>query len=478
MMHVRGEMTIGSGSPRAIIVIMADDLGYGDLGRYNFGLSSTPAIDSLIDDGLILSQHYSAAPVCAPARAAFLTGRYSLRTGAIDTIEAYGHDRLALDERTVADAFSAAGWTTGMIGKWHNGAFDRRYHPTRRGFHEFAGFSGGWQDYYDYSINLNETIVRSDGKYLTHRLTDEAIGFIRRHRNEHFLLCMTYNAPHYPFEAPELTVARYRERNLPIGLATLYAMVEEMDRGIGQVLHVLEEERLLDDCLILFTSDNGPQFGGQGEWSTTRFNCGFAGHKGTVHEGGIRVPAIVRWPGRVSPGSVSHQMCHFCDWLPTFCDLAGIATSADGRPLDGRSIAPTLLGSDSGGYPARFWQWNRFDPVWGCNAAMRDGDWKLVIPGIPQFLEITEEDRRIDELAKTELTAIIRRPPDSRGVPGEPSPLLYHLGSDPLEQNDLSAVQPSRVASMASELKRWFVTVLDDARRITPGSPEADRRVQ
>jgi len=450
-------------APRAIVVIMADDLGYGDLGRYNFGLSCTPNIDSLVEDGLILSQHYSGAPVCAPARAAFLTGRYSLRTGAVDTIEAYGDDRLSLGEQTVADAFNAAGWATGLVGKWHNGSFDPRFHPRNRGFGEFAGFCGGWQSYYEYRLDIGGAMVRSDGTYLTRRLTHEAVEFVHRHRNDDFLLCLMYNAPHFPFEAPPETVERYQAQDLAIGLATVYAMVEEMDRGVGRVLEALGDEGILEDSLVLFTSDNGPQFGGNGEWSTHRYNCGFAGQKGSVLEGGIRVPAIVRWDGRVRPGAVSHEMCHFCDWLPTLCDLAAIDRPAGGLPLDGRSIAPTLLGGGKVDYPARYWQWNRFVPVWGCNAAMRDGDWKLVIPAVARFLEITDEDRRIDELAKTELTGVVERRQVDRGLPDEPTPVLYHLGSDPLEQNDLSSRRPDRVSSMTAELERWFIEVLADA---------------
>lgn len=452
-------------APRGIVVIIADDLGYGDLGHCNFGLTSTPNIDSLIHDGMLLSQHYTGSALCAPSRAAFLTGRYPHRTGALDTLEAYGLDRLALDERTLADAFSAAGWTTGLVGKWHNGAFDERYHPTNRGFQEFAGFCGGWQDYYEYRIDRGGTISPGDGTYLTRRLTEEAVGFIQRHGDEPFLLCVTYNAPHDPLQAPESVVARYQDKDLAIGVATLYAMVEEMDRGIGRVLEALEDMNILDDCLVLFTSDNGPQFSREGEWSTTRFNCGFAGQKGLVYEGGIRLPAIVRWGARVPRGAVSHHMSHFCDWLPTFCDLAGIALPEDGRPLDGVSIAPTLRGEDDRGYPPRFWQFNRFEPVWGCNAAMRDGDWKLVIPGVDRFLEISQEDFRIDALAKTELTDIVVREPIDRGVPPEPTPALHHIGWDPLEQHDLSELYPGRVATMTSELERWFTSVVDDGRR-------------
>jgi arylsulfatase A len=186
-----------------IVLILADDLGYGDLGGYNGGLSQTPALDALATEGLCLSQHYSASPVCAPARASLLTGRYPHRTGAIDTLEMRGLDRLALRETTIADLVRRAGYATGLVGKWHNGALDARYHPNRRGFDEFAGFSGGWQPYFNWRLDRNGTETRTDGRYLTDVFTDEAVDFIRRHAREPFFLYLAYSAPHFPFEAPE-----------------------------------------------------------------------------------------------------------------------------------------------------------------------------------------------------------------------------------------------------------------------------------
>src|SRR5689334_11164502 len=148
---------MGSGAEARpnILLIVADDLGYGDLGCFNYGASETPALDQLVREGVSLTQHYSASPVCAPARAGLLTGRYPHRTGAIDTLELRGLDRLALGEVTLADCLGAAGYATGLVGKWHNGAFDRRYHPNARGFSEFVGFCGGWSPYVDYHLDVN-----------------------------------------------------------------------------------------------------------------------------------------------------------------------------------------------------------------------------------------------------------------------------------------------------------------------------------
>src|SRR5688500_5275997 len=156
-------------------------MGYGDFGCFNDGRSQTPTLDALAESGVCLTQHYSASPVCAPARASLLTGRYPHRTGAVDTLEGRGLDRIALDETTVADLLRRAGYVTGLVGKWHNGAFDQRYHPNQRGFDEFAGFRGGWSDYWHWRLDRNGSISAGDGRHLTDVLTQEAIDFVSRH---------------------------------------------------------------------------------------------------------------------------------------------------------------------------------------------------------------------------------------------------------------------------------------------------------
>ncbi|MDQ1373292.1 MAG: arylsulfatase, partial [Actinomycetota bacterium] len=186
-----------------LLVILADDMGYGDFSCFNHGASSTPVLDQLVGDGTCLTQHYSASPVCAPARASLLTGRYPHRTGAIDTLEGRGLDRIKLSERTLADLLAAAGYATGLVGKWHNGALDDRYHPNRRGFAEFAGFRGGWSDYWHWYMDRNGSVQQGDGRYLTDVLTEEAVAFVRRHRTEPFFLHLAYSAPHFPLQAPD-----------------------------------------------------------------------------------------------------------------------------------------------------------------------------------------------------------------------------------------------------------------------------------
>src|ERR1700683_170230 len=379
-----------------IVLIVADDMGYGDFGCFNYGASETPVLDSLIAEGLCLTQHYSASPVCAPARASLLTGRYPHRTGVIDTLETRGLDRLALRERTIADFIRGTGYATGLIGKWHNGAFDNRYHPNRRGFDEFAGFSGGWQPYWNWQLDRNGSLSRGDGRYLTDVFTDEALDFIRRHRAEKFFLYLAYNAPHFPLEAPDEDVARFNESgSFTEAVRRIYAMIRCMDRGVGRVLEELDRTGLAENTIVLFTSDNGPQFGGNGEMCSDRFNCGFAGSKLLVYEGGIRLPMAIRWPAGIDGRRQVHEMVHLTDWLPTLTALAGAEVSNQLR-IDGVDVMPVLQGERGKINSTRFWQWNRYTPVGECNAAMRDGNWKLVRPAISQLMSVSREDLGMD----------------------------------------------------------------------------------
>ena len=245
-----------------IILIIADDMGYGDFGIFNDQISCTPTLDALVEDGIVLTQHYSAAPVCTPARAALMTGRYAHRTGSIDTLEARGLDRLRLDETTMADVLAGAGYATGLIGKWHNGALDRRYHPRSRGFQEFVGFQGGWNPYYRYRLDRNGRIeYGARDSYLTDVFSDAAVDFVERHQREPFFLQLAYNAPHFPLEAPDSIAQKYVENGFSLGVSLLYAMIEVMDAGIGRIVEILDELGISDNTILIFTSDNGPALG-------------------------------------------------------------------------------------------------------------------------------------------------------------------------------------------------------------------------
>ena len=177
-----------------VLLIVADDMGYGDFGVFSEGRVKTPQLDRLVNEGICLKQHYSASPICSPARASLLTGRYPHRTGAITQHDMFGLDRIALRETTIADTFHAAGYSTGLIGKWHNGSLDRRYEPNSRGFDEFVGFCGGWSDYYQWHLRFNDSLSKGNGDYLTEVLTKSACKYIKRHQKDPFFLMLTYTA--------------------------------------------------------------------------------------------------------------------------------------------------------------------------------------------------------------------------------------------------------------------------------------------
>ena len=448
-----------------IIVILADDLGYGDLSIYGNNILQTPHLDRLAQEGLRLSQHYSGSPLCAPARAALLTGRYNHRTGALSVESNRGLDRIALRERTIADVFKRAGYATGMVGKWHNGLHDMRYHPNQRGFDEFVGFLNGGMGYWDWLIEYNGIPAHSDSRYLTDVFTSEAIDFIKRHRAESFFLYLSYNAPHAPLEAPTEDVTPYLEHGeVNEAVATLYGMIQRMDKGIGQILETLDREGLADNTLILFTSDNGPhlgmdQFGGH-PLSINRYNGPFRGMKQDVLEGGIRVPAIVRWPDGVPQGSEIQPMFHFCDWLPTVMASCGIEVLPE-LPLDGVNQLSALRNESGQINPKRFWQFNRYDPVLHCNGAMRDGDWKLYWPRIPEAMVKLRSDVTPyrDNFHQTHHIMPIQNPPVERTLSSASPPELYNLAEDPAENHNLSETYPDRLAKMQFELENWVEAV-------------------
>ena len=453
-----------------IFFILVDDMGYGDFGRWNGGQSQTPNLDALIGESVCFSQSYTASCVCNPSRAALLTGRYPHRTGSIDTLEWRGLERLALRERTLADLLRDAGYRTGLVGKWHLGAFDPRYHPQRRGFHESICFRGGMHDYYRWRLERGSTVLRGDGRYLTDVWTEEAVSFVRRNRSTPFFLHLTYNAPHTPLQVPEEDLAPFADRaDLHPNVRTLYGMMRRMDAGVGRVLDCLRDEAIASNTVVFFSSDNGPQFGG----GLDRFNCQLHGAKGSVYEGGIRVPMLVRWPDGLPGGREVHDMVHFVDWLPTILELAGVGRPRDGLPLDGRSVASLLRGEGMPHEPARFWQWNRYTPVPGCNAAVRDGDWKLVRPAILEAMRVPPGDIRWLDVCMYEHEHFVERgiitdPEPSRVLSAPPPPELYNIAEDPLEQRNLAPERTDQVRRLDAMLARWFDEVEAERRAIGP----------
>lgn len=464
-----------------VLLFVADDMGYGDFGVFNDGTARTPHLDALVEESICLTQHYAGAPACSPSRAALLTGRYSHRTGALTPMEMRGMDRIALDEVTLADAFKSAGYATGLIGKWHNGALDERYHPNARGFDEFYGFCGGWMDYFDWIVERNGVQERTDKRYLTDVFTDEAVDFVQRHCEESFLLCVTYNAPHSPLQAPKDRSQPYLEAGLSPGAGITYAMNEIMDDGVGRILAKLDALGLRDNTIVMFTSDNGPAFQLRDDQvpegydtECRRYNCGFNGQKGSVYEGGIRVPMIIRWPDGLEAGVCSDAQIHFTDWLPTLMAAADVERPG-GRPLDGREVLPVLRCEDADKAPPRFWQLNQYQPVGWLNAAMRDGPWKLIRPQQP-LKPVSDEDRlRMKRYVEMDIeykyhpenvTELMDDPDPELIIPAPATLELYNIDDDPSEKENLAERERARAARMLSELENWFEDVEAERRRI------------
>lgn len=443
-----------------VIYILADDMGYGDFGKFN-SLIHTPNLDRLVSTGCTLSNCYAASPVCAPARAAIMTGKYPQRVGAIDTLEARGLDRIKLSETTIADVFLGNGYRTGLVGKWHNGAIDPEYHPNRRGFEEFFGFRGGWNDYYDYHVERNGEPQACDGTYLTDLLSREAISFVERHKEEPFFLHLAYNSPHFPFEVSESYLDRYCKKGLPKDTAVIYGMIECMDEGIGRLLDTLERLHLREQTIVIFSSDNGPDLGHEsGLPGMNRFNANLRGGKQLVYEGGIQVPAVISWPGKIPADTLSGELVHGTDWFATLMHLCHLEWDQP-LALDGIDASDALFG---GKLPERTlcWQWNRFTPEQKCNAAIRDGDLKFIHPPVDAFLHLPKEevDRDVDIKRHPEnYTTICTDAIPARSMPETPAEELYNLRLDKSETTNLVQKLPDHAATMKEKLYAWFSDV-------------------
>jgi arylsulfatase A-like enzyme len=354
-----------------------------------------------------------------------------------------------------------------MIGKWHNGLHDMRYHPNNRGFGEFCGFLNGGMDYWDWIIETNGRPWRSDGTYLTDLFTDEAVSFVRRHERTPFFLYVAYNAPHGPLQAPAEDLAVYTEMaKFTEAVSLTYAMIRRMDTGIGRILDELDQRGLTDNTLVLFTSDNGPVLRGEGEASQMRYNGPFRGAKYDVLEGGIRVPALLRWPAGLDAGSEFHDMVHATDWLPTLAAACSIH-ELSGLALDGVNQLPALQRHRGQTPTQRFWQFNRYDPVPHCNAAMRDGDWKLYWAPIPEAMrKLRSDNGPYQENMRQPHTLIeVSNPPVKRSLSAPAEPALYNIADDPYESTNLAYQEPDRLAIMRLALENWFDEVEADRHR-------------
>lgn len=407
-----------------IVLIVADDLGYGELGCQGNGEIPTPNIDSLARDGMRLTQAYVTAPVCCPSRAGLMTGRIQTRFGhelnAIGRVNLQPEVGLPLSEQTLADRLKAAGYATGLVGKWHLGG-TAPYHPQRRGFGEFFGFLHEGHFYapppyrgvvsrlrpneppYDDANPLlrGEQAVEEEA-YLTQALTREATAFIRRHEREPLFLTLAYNAPHSPMQAPTADVDRFTR--IPELQRRLFAaMLSDLDDGVGAVLKELRERGLERRTLVVFLSDNG---GPTAELTSS--NKPLRGGKGQLYEGGIRIPFLLRWPERLPVGKVFDLPAISLDLVPTALAAAGVAIPKDAA-LDGVDLLPYLAGqAKARPHETLFWRY-------GASQALRQGDLKLV--------------RQRDGA----------RPPADE---------LYDLARDPGETTNLAAQQPQSLARM------------------------------
>ncbi|GJM33590.1 MAG: arylsulfatase [Saprospiraceae bacterium] len=410
--------------PPNVILILADDMGLGDISLHNQGLNRTPNIDQLIQESAWFSRAYSGSPVCTPSRAALLTGHYPHRTGAISlNMEKFPElSRIHLKERTMGDIFTANGYVTGLVGKWHSGD-GKAYHPMRRGFQEFVGFKGYdvEKSYFNYNLDIQGIYQEVSGEYLTDKLTDHAIDFVRRHQQEPFFLHLAHYAPHRPLSAPEALIEAYLKKGFDKNTASVYAMIEVMDRGIGELMAELDKLKIRENTIVIFASDNGPD-----PVVGERFNHEMKGTKYTVDEGGIHVPLLINWPTKIAAKEYS-EVIHFTDVLPTLAAMCQLNLPGD-LALDGGSFAGLLFDKHTQLPQYRYWQWNRGVPYYSHNAAMLEGDWKLVRPYVMRNVPLGESVEK---------------------------PVLYNLKNDPQEKTDLSAQESDRYHTMLVKLEEW-----------------------
>jgi arylsulfatase A len=450
-----------------IVFILADDLGYGEVGAYGQKKIRTPRLDRLAGEGMRFTQHYAGSPVCAPSRCVLLTGRHpgSAYIRSNREVRPEGQEPLPENTVTLARLLQQQGYVTGAFGKWGLGPPGSSGDPLNQGFDRFFGYNCQRVAHSFYPTHLwdnNRRVPLNNHPFDAHQRLPEdadpkdptsyaryqgndyapdsylaaALQFIRENKDRPFFLYFPTLVPHLAIQVPEDSLAEYLgkwpdppyigdNRYLPhfTPRAGYAAMITRMDRDIGRIVDLIEELDLDENTLIVFTSDNGPTFHGLGGADTEFFESAgpFRGLKGSLYEGGIRVPMIARWKGRVQPGTVSAGITGFEDWLPTLLDLIG-ASEAVPKEIDGISFAATLIGEEQ---PKRPFLYREF-PGYGGQQSLYIGDWK----GIRQNL----------------------RPPDRATKPSLHIE-LYNLKSDPGETQDLSESHPEIVAQIRNSMR-------------------------
>ncbi len=423
---------LGGGERRPnLVLLLADDAGFADFGFQEqpdaLFADRTPAIDSIARAGARFTDFTMAGAVCSPSRAALLTGRYPQRFGHERNLPV-GHDGgLDLGETTLAERLRAAGYRTACIGKWHLGYPDA-YHPNRRGFDHFHGLLQGSRSYHPIEEPTRWRVLQENGRrlpeggYVTDRLGDAAVAFVRENADRPFFLFLSFTAPHGPLQPAKRHWSELASLGIDDRKRRAYlGLMLSLDENVGKVLDALEEEGIADRTLVVFTNDNG------GQTKTGANNAPLRGRKGTLWEGGVRVPCAMRWPGRIEPDSVLRAPCSSLDLVPTFLRAAGVPLDPETfeearRPLDGVDLAPLFAG---GTLEERtlFWRTQGSGGPW----AARRGRWKLV-----------------------------------RRESGEPA-ALFDLWSDPGETTDVRVGNPEVADALEADVARWESTLIEPA---------------
>jgi arylsulfatase A len=411
-----------SSRPPNIIYFLVDDLGWTELNCYSNHFNSTPNLDRLASQGIRFTQAYAAAPVCSPDRAALMTGQYPARLHITDYLHPTDEKFLSPDYVTINEQLKKAGYFTGLVGKWHlNGDYGRqRGTPKQHGFDEVICSeqrdiaAGSYWHPYKFMTNVP---ARLPHEYLTDRLNLEAIDFIDRHKDGPFFLYLAHYSPHTRLNAKPEKLAKYKNKpgagknkNNP----ELAGMLESLDDGMGQIMAELDKLGLTDNTVVIFMSDNG------GERTVTD-NYPLRAGKSFLYEGGLRVPAIVKWPGHIKPGLISDVPVITQDFYPTMMDIAAVKPDTS-QVIDGVSLMPLFKGKKHLGRDALFWHYPMDKPhfLGGVSAsAIRSGDWKLV-----EFLDAGKVE-------------------------------LYDLAHDLSESHDLSSDQPKRAEKLRKQLDDW-----------------------
>ena len=429
-----------SAAPPNLVIFLADDAGWGDYSHSGNLQVATPHIDSIAQNGVSLERFF-VCPVCAPTRAEFLTGRYHPRGGVRGV--STGLERLDLDEKTLADAFKAAGYATGAFGKWHNGS-QWPYHPTARGFDEFFGYTAGhWGEYFDAPLEDRGQMVRSTG-YIVDVCTDRALQFIDAHHARPFLCYVPFTTPHSPWAVPESDWNRFRDKPLKQVASEpdqevadhtrcALAMIENQDRNVGRILARLRDLKLDENTIVIYFSDNGP--------NTMRWNGDMKGKKGGTDEGSVRSVCYWKWPARLPAGETVSHITGAIDLLPTLTSLAGVPRVGD-KPLDGRDLSPLLFN------PSVEWPDRRIFSTWAGKISVRTQRYRLDDQGC--LFDMVADPAQRTPIVDVETTAQLTAAVDEwkRTVLNERKPLrkpaLGELASSPAvdKSRSISSVDP------------------------------------